>query len=167
MKTKLTALVLAMLMLLSLAACGEKKEDEQDLNLTEKPTYDYDLSEYITLPEHSALEVSCRLIAPTERDIEAVIEEETCRAGTSVEKIGDVAAAGDRVTYDSLGTRKSDGAVFEEGTARTAIIGGLSYLEGFTENFIGHTTGEVITLIIPIPPIFTRNRLQASRSLIR
>lgn len=155
MKTKLTALILAILMLLSLASCGEKEnnetDDSQKLNITEKPTYDYDLSEYITLPDHSAIEVSCRLIHPAESDIDALIEEEMYAAGTASDVTFRAAQEGDRITYDSVGTRKSDNVVFEQGSARTAIIGGLSYLPGFTENFIGSNAGDIVTFDYTYP----------------
>ena len=106
-------------------------------------TYDYDLSEYITVPDHSAMTLECTLLEVGDRDVDIVINEQLVSSGTSKEITDRAAQAGDRVTYDSEGKRASDGVEFEKGTERVALIGGAAYLEGFTENFIGVRKGDV------------------------
>ncbi len=154
MKTKITALLLALLMLFSFASCKDKGE-EGEPNKEETPagdefegpifieelTYDYDLSEYITLPDHSALEISCILVETTDEAVDTVIEEQLAADGES-EESSDPAQRGDMVSYDCVGKLLEGGQIIEQANARTLIIGGSAYLDGFTENFIGIRRGE-------------------------
>lgn len=153
MKTKITALLLALLMLFSLASCKEaepdepKKEENTDPDefagplFMEELSYDYDLSEYITLPEHSALEISCTLVETTDEAVDTVIEEQLASDGESTET-ADPAQRGNMVIYDCVGRLIEGGDIIEQASGRTLIIGGSAYLDGFTENFIGLKKGD-------------------------
>ncbi len=105
-------------------------------------SYDYDLSEYITLPEHSALRLDVTLLTVRESDIDEVVENALASAGTSVEVTDRPAREGDTVTYDVSGTRKENGKEFDRGSNRTVVIGSEAFLAGFAEHLIGARPGD-------------------------
>ena len=97
MKKRISAFILAIMMLLSFASCAEKKDtpDEKDGQseengsgefkgplFIEELAYDYDLSEYITLPDHSALELTYNFVETTDEAVDTVIEEQLIADGT-------------------------------------------------------------------------------------
>lgn len=143
-------------MLLSLASCGDKKDtpDESDKQnesvdtgdfkgpvFLEELTYDYDLSEYITLPDHSALELTYNFVETNEEAVDTVIEEQLISDGEQEETMNP-AEKGDMVVYDCVGKLMEGGSVVEQASDRTIVIGGSAYVEGFTENFVGLKKGD-------------------------
>ena len=156
MKRRISAFILAIMMLLSFASCGEKEEapdekDEQGENndsgefkgplFIEELTYDYDLSEYITLPDHSALELTYNFVETTDEAVDTVIEEQLIADGIQTETLNP-AERGDLVVYSCTGKLMESGSIIEQANERTVVIGGLAYVEGFTENFIGLKKGD-------------------------
>ncbi|MBR5942354.1 MAG: hypothetical protein IKZ81_03330, partial [Clostridia bacterium] len=69
---KLTAILLAALMLLAVSACGgengENDEPAGDGTLGKYDFYDYDLSEYVELGELNGIEISAADIAATDEE---------------------------------------------------------------------------------------------------
>ncbi|MBQ3101275.1 MAG: hypothetical protein IJC50_09815 [Clostridia bacterium] len=159
MKKRISAFILAIMMLLSFASCAEKKDtpDEKDGQseengsgefkgplFIEELAYDYDLSEYITLPDHSALELTYNFVETTDEAVDTVIEEQLIADGEQ-EATSDPAQKGDMVVYNCVGKLMENGSVIEQASGRTVVIGGAAYVEGFTENFIGLKTGDAHT----------------------
>lgn len=167
MKTKITALFLAILMLLSLASCGDKEDanDEKDIQnetdagefkgpmFPEELSYDYDLSEYITLPDHSAFELTYNFVETNDEAVDTVIEEQLISDGVQTETLNP-AQFGDMVIYDSVGKIIESGSVIEQASGRTLVIGGSAYIEGFGENFIGLKKGDSHTFEYVYPMDF-------------
>lgn len=120
----------------------------------EELAYDYDLAEYITLPEHSAIEVSVNLFNVTDEDVEMAIDEELAAAGTTETVTGRAAQTGDTVKYTSTGVRFDTNETFEEGRERTVVIGSRSYLDGFGDNFVGANVGDTIKFTYTYPNDF-------------
>ena len=155
MKRKITALLLAILMLCSFASCKDKADepDETDTHneadggefkgplFLEELTYDYDLSEYITLPDHSAIELTYNFVETNDEAVDTVIEEQLISAGTQIET-ADPAEKGDLVVYDCVGKVIDTERIIEQASGRTLVIGGSAYIEGFGENFIGLKKGD-------------------------
>ena len=144
-----------------LASCGDQPADPpvsdtvSDTNdapdggiagpsFPEELSYDYDLSGYISLPEHHGLVLHVKLLTVSDGDVDAVIENELAAAGTSVEVRDRPADYGDTVTYDVTGTRRDTGGEIDRGTGRTAVIGSGAYLEGFADHLIGAAVGDVV-----------------------
>ena len=155
MKRKITAFLLAILMLCSFASCKDKADepDETDTHneadggefkgplFLEELTYDYDLSEYITLPDHSALELTYNLVETTDEAVDTVIEEQLISDGEQTET-KNPAQKGDMVVYSCVGKVMESGEIIEQASDRTLVIGGSAYIDGFTENFIGLKVGD-------------------------
>ena len=115
--------------------------------------YDYDLSEYITLPDCSALELDVNLFTVTDEDVQMSIDAELTDAGTAKE-VDRPARTGDRITYISTGFRTDNGEEFESKKQHSAIIGSEAYLVGFTENLIGAKKDDVLAFNYDFPDDF-------------
>ena len=112
----------------------------------------YNLSEYITLPEYKGLEVDTKDVeyqfgianAHYENFSSAITEEpETLNEGT--------VQALDTVNIDYVG--KKDGVAFEGGTAEgyDLMIGSSSFIEGFEAGLVGKKVGETVNLDLTFP----------------
>lgn len=107
-------------------------------------SYDYDLTEYISLPEHSQLKLNVNILTVSDADVDEVIADALARAGSSEDITGRGAREGDTVTYDAVGVRPDTGEEIDRGTGRTILIGSGSYLAGFADHLVGHTVGETV-----------------------
>ncbi len=136
---------------LLLTGCEEKQP-----GIASEDWYNYDLSEYVTLPTYTGIEVDAYL--PT--DVDAVLEQQVMLArsnyATFAEKKGAV-VNGDQVNIDYAGYM--DGVQFEGGTAAGAdlTIGSGSFIEGFEAGLIGAMPGDTVTLDIAFPDPYLNN----------
>ena len=161
MKLRISPLAAILALGLLLCACGKGEDkpaadtaadtaaavEQVELkgpSVIDELAYDYDISEYVSLPEHSALEIECDLLEVTDEDVDLIIENALAGDSEAVEITDRGAKEGDRVTYDVKGV-KADGTVVDEGEGRVLIIGSKIYLEGFSEHMIGLMAGDEIT----------------------
>ena len=122
MKKRTVCVVLVLCMVLTFAACGNK-----DKNVVY--TYDYDLSEYITIGEYIGIEYEAQSLAI---------------------KTGDVAS------IDYAGFK--DGVPFDNGTGSIDLqIGSGRFIDGFEDGLIGHEAGELVKLNLTFPEDYTIN----------
>ena len=103
--------------------------------------YDFDLSEYVTLPDHASPEIACTLLAVTDDDVDAAIESALNSAAEAQELADGAAGNGDRVTYDLTGVNAA-GETVDEAKGRVNVIGSKIYLAGFGEQLIGMRAGD-------------------------
>ncbi len=138
---KLLSLIVVLAVALTFTGC--KKETSM---------FDYNLSEYITLPKYKGLEVDTKDVeyqfgianAHYENFSNQITEEpETLSEGT-VEAL-------DTVNIDYTG--KKDGVAFEGGTAKgyDLMIGSSSFIEGFEAGLVGKKVGETVDLNLTFP----------------
>lgn len=159
-----TAVAVFAALCLSFASCGEGRGDdkETDAASTESLTsaadggeisgptfspeldYNYDLSEYIRLPDHSALTLDVELLTVSEEDIDEVVEDTLSSQGSARQITDRGAAPGDSVTYNVRAVRKDTGEEVDNGSSRTLVIGSDAYLAGFGERLIGVRAGDTV-----------------------
>lgn len=147
---KLSVILLAALLALSLVSCGEKS-----FNYMEE-----DLSAYVTAPEYKNLTV-------TYPAVEAVTDEEVAEhafdhLGHMEEKPASVERAaelGDIVNIDYVGTM--DGVEFDGGTdADTDLeLGSGAMIDGFEDGIVGMTAGETKTIDVTFPEDYDSEEL--------
>lgn len=142
----ITAICLTLILSLSLFGCGKKSETMK--------TYDYNLSDYITLGEYKGISYT-----PTE--VTAVSDEDILNEiNTAIEsnnlliteEITDrPAALGDTVNIDYEGLK--DGVAFEGGTAKgyDLTLGSHAFIDGFEDGLVGATVGEKRALNLTFP----------------
>lgn len=122
---------------------GSKKEP-----VVEKPLYDYDLSEYITLGEFPNVSYSVD-------DIEKYVNQSVKNIALQNAEFKEVSRTtvqdGDTVVADFVGTM--DGKEFNGGSAKGQYItiGSGAYIEGFESGLIGHSVGETVVLNLKFP----------------
>ena len=151
---------------------GETAADDSSAEVTSAPdatgfsgptlkpelAYDYDLSEYITLPDHSAPQIAVNLFDVTDEDVQMAIDEDLSNAG-STQKVDGAAQSGDTVTYKSTGVRLDTNETFEDSRERSVVIGSDAYLEGFGDNFIGAATGDTVVFTYTFPSDFYNTKI--------
>ena len=164
MKTtkKILALLLALAMVFTLAACGEKKEEEQPADTNESTStegFDYSAVyddngyfkdiralDYVTLSNYQELKVSSE-------EIDSQVEYFLAQ-NPDTEQITDRAVVdGDTVNIDYVGS--VDGVEFDGGSTGGAgtdvTIGVTSYIDDFLEQLIGHMPGETFDVNVTFP----------------
>lgn len=143
MKKFILALSLVLVCTVVLCGCGK---DEK--------SYDYDLSEYVTLGEYPEVKVDMdEIYEHLEEEMESLASkyEET-------EEITDRAAIdGDTVNIDYVG--KVDGKEFEGGkaTGSNLILGSDTFIPGFEDGIIGKKIGETFDLNLVFPEEYKNN----------
>lgn len=151
MRKWLILLVSVLSLSLIFAGCGAKT-----------PTYNYDLSKYLTLGQYKGIEVSTD-------EIETALQEQIdslLSNNSKEEEVTDRAVKnGDKVNIDFTGTL--DGEVFEGGTASAAdlTIGSNTYIEGFEEGLIGKNIDETVVLDLKFPDEYTPNPDMAGKDV--
>jgi trigger factor len=141
MKKRLSLYISFLLIITVLTSCGN--------NL-----YDFDFNDYITIGEYKGVELSNALI---DSDIQS--KTDTLLQENAVEQIVDTRAVqtGDIVNIDYIGTR--DGVAFDGGTSAgyDLTIGSGSFIPGFEDGLIGHSTGESVSLDLKFPDDYASN----------
>lgn len=170
---KITALLIALVLMLSLAACGDGAADDNEDPDPSKGDGDAERSysdgfddrgffegvtarDIVALPEYKGLDP---ITAPSEETVEAVhksvlsnyVEYEHLTEG----EIKD----GDTVNIDYVGS--IDGVEFQGGSTggngTTVTIGVTSYIDDFLEQLIGHKPGENFDIEVTFPDPYSNN----------
>lgn len=150
MAKKSLALIVALAMVFTMSACGAKKVD----------SYNYDLSEYVKLGDYKGLEVE--KVEPTEITEEAVTAEikETLESNTESEVCTEgTVEEGMTVNIDYEG--KIDGKTFDGGSSEKfdLIIGSGQFIDGFESGLVGKKIGETVTLNLKFPESYEKEDL--------
>ena len=143
MKKWLILLVGALTLSLILSGCGVKGA-----------TYDYDLSNYVTLGQYKGVEVSVEEIeTEMQNSIDSMLDSNKTEEVVTEGSI----AAGDSVNITYAG--KINGELFDGGSAENVdlVIGSGSYIDGFESGLIGRTVGETVILALQFPEDYTPN----------
>ena len=158
---KLTAIILAALMLIAASACGSEAEADDDGTLGKYDFYDYDLSEYLELGEFKGIEISADEIAVTDEEaIETIHEFLVENNAVSRAPVTDrPVQKGDVANIDYVGTR--DGVAFAGGTAQgyDLEIGSGKFIPGFEDGLIGAKIGETVALDLTFPENYKSSEL--------
>lgn len=166
MKRKIASILLAGLLALQLAACGETNEEqsgeaqttaEESDAVTETQQvsiyfHEIDPADHVTLGEYKGIEVSNSTQAVTDEEVDAYINYLASMSSQKEEVTDrDVVENGDIVNIDFEG--KKDGVAFDGGTAEgyDLTIGSGSFIEGFEEGLIGVKKGETVDLELTFP----------------
>lgn len=171
MKTKkIIALVLAVVLALSLVACGTKTEtndaDDTEGNVIEPVNYSYglddtgyytgvsDLSEYVKLPDdYLNNDIDFSLLNATDEALDTYMEYLATVIGTKVEITDEdaVAEKGNVVNIDFVGT--VDDLEINGGSAKGAefTLGDGTYLTDLEYGIMGHKTGEMFAVSVTFP----------------
>lgn len=123
-----------------------------------EPYSEYDLSEYITLPDYDAYEVAVPEVEITDADIEDAIQSNLEAAATTETVTEGTVDEGDTVTIAFEGTLEdgtTDDGMKSEGS--TLTLGSGDYITGFEEGLYGATIGEEVTLDLKFPDPYEVN----------
>ncbi|MDO4544860.1 MAG: trigger factor [Bacillota bacterium] len=122
---------------------------------------DYDLDEYLKVGEYKGLEVAPYTVTVSQEDVDEQIQA-NLEAATSTQELGEdeAIADGDTANIDYVG--RIDGKKFEGGSAEGSdlTIGSDSFIDGFEDGLIGHTTGEKVKLNLTFPEDYQEETLQ-------
>ena len=144
MKKKLGIVFLALVLMLTLiTGCGKKTE--------EVVPYNYDLTEYVKIPDYHDLPFMTKTAEITDEDVENEIQSLLEHASTVENSPSGVVEDGD--TNDIAFAGKIDGELFEGGSSESydLTVGTTSMIDGFVEGLIGKNVGETVTLDLQFP----------------
>ena len=135
--------------LLTLTGCDTKKE---------QPYSQYDLAEYITLPDYDAYETDVPDVDITEDHIDGEIQERLEAAATTERVTKGTVEEGDTVQIFFKGTL-ADGTTDEgmQSDNYTLTLGSGTMIDGFEEGLYGATIGKPLTLELQFPDPYENN----------
>ena len=141
------AAVLAVCMMIALTGCGGGE-----------PYEDYDLTEYITLPDYNSYEVEEPEVLIEDADIEEEIQSRLEEAATTEKVTEGTVEEGDSVTISFEGTM-ADGSSVDgmSSDSYELTLGSGSMIDGFEEGLYGATIGETVTLDLQFPDPYNNN----------
>ena len=139
--------VLAVCMMIALTGCGGGE-----------PYEDYDLTEYITLPDYNSYEVEEPEVLIEDADIEEEIQSRLEEAATTEKVTEGTVEEGDSVTISFEGTL-ADGSSVDgmSSDSYELTLGSGSMIDGFEEGLYGATIGETVTLDLQFPDPYNTN----------
>lgn len=139
--------VLAVCMMIALTGCGGGE-----------PYEDYDLTEYITLPDYNSYEVKEPEVLIEDADIEEEIQSRLEEAATTEKVTEGTVEEGDSVTISFEGTL-ADGSSVDgmSSDSYELTLGSGSMIDGFEEGLYGATIGETVTLDLQFPDPYNNN----------
>lgn len=167
MKKKIYLAVLAMCVALTASACGnstttentktETTAEQEEKKDTKEPEVNRDdtrivsvdkLDKYVTLGEYKGIALDNNVLAVTDEDLEAQLDNELT---ASAEEVEDAAQNGDIVTINYVGTK--DGVAFEGGTANNydLTLGQGRMIPGFEDGIVGMKKGETKDVNLTFP----------------
>jgi len=113
--------------------------------------YDYDLAEYITLPEYKELPYYVTQAELTDEELETEIQNQLKSNSVTTNVEEGVVEEGDTVNIAFEG--RIDGETFEGGSSDSydVTIGTTSMIDGFIDGLIGKNIGETVTLDLQFP----------------
>lgn len=134
-------------MSLSLSGCGNAE-----------PYSEYDLSEYIKLPDYNSFDAAVPKVAITDDDIQKEIDSILEAAATTDKITEGTVDDGDSVTVKFKGTL-TDGSSPEGMNSESydLTLGSGSMIDGFEEGLFGATIGEEVSLDLKFPDPYTNN----------
>lgn len=139
--------VLAVCMMIALTGCGGGE-----------PYEDYDLTEYITLPDYNSYEVEEPEVLIEDADIEEEIQSRLEEAATTEKVTEGTVEEGDSVTISFEGTLADGSSVDGMSSDSYGLtLGSGSMIDGFEEGLYGATIGETVTLDLQFPDPYNNN----------
>jgi len=143
MVKKIVSALLCAMLVMSMASCSSKK-------------YDYDLSEYVTLPDYSVIEISAAKLA---EDLEETIDTLLYSKVETTEITDRAVAEGDIVNIDYTGYLEGETDPFVGGTGSgfELEIGSDSFIDGFEDSIIGHNIGDIFDADLVFPDEYPSN----------
>ena len=180
MKKRILALLLCASTVISMTGCGSKGESAEATEAVENtesteeapavPLAKYDLkgSDYVTLCDYSAIEVTISGdYEVTDQDVLDYVEKIFTQGGPFYTEDPDKTTVeeGDIVNVDYVG--KLDGEAFQGGTAENQNIdvsnnssaSGTGYIDGFTDGLLGASVGDVIDSNVTFPEDYNNEDL--------
>lgn len=180
MKKRILALLLCVSTVISMTGCGSKGESAEATEAVENtesteeapavPLAKYDLkgSDYVTLCDYSAIEVTISGdYEVTDQDVLDYVEKIFTQGGPfyTADQDKTTVEEGDIVNVDYVG--KLDGEAFQGGTAENQNIdvsnnssaSGTSYIDGFTDGLLGASVGDVIDSNVTFPEDYNNEDL--------
>lgn len=153
MKRTLT-LLLALFTVFALFSCSSD-------NGKDPLAYDYDLSEYVTLPDYMGMKFENSKVTPS--DTEIADQKKADFAGKDVSR---AVQEGDTVVIDFVG--KKDGVAFDGGTSSNyeLKIGSGNFIDGFEEGLVGVMPGETVDLDLTFPDPYPNNPDLANAAVV-
>lgn len=146
MKKRISAVLMAGVMMLSMTGCGSNDKAKK-------------YSKYVELGDYKGIEYSLDVAEVTDDDIDSQID--SFLSGlTETEEVTDRAVKdGDTVNIDYVGSK--DGETFDGGSAEgyELVIGSGSFIEGFEDGLIGHDIGEKVSLDLTFPDDYQAEEL--------
>ena len=142
---KLSAVLLAAMMLAAMTACGDKGAELPD-------TYQYDdLSQYITLASYEGLEYTEADTTVTDEEVQEYIDQ-VIQSSISEQDITEGEVTKDSIVKVDF-TGKIDGEEFSGGTAVDYQINMATdtFIDGFKEGILGHQVGDTFDLNLKFP----------------
>ncbi len=163
MKKLLVVLLIAVLAVGTLTACGGSSSSEETGTKTYTfdmaPYDDMDLSEYVTVPEDlSKYEYKVETTEITDEDVEKEIKDRLDKAATEVEVTEGTVEKGDKARIAFKGT-------LEDGTTNDGmntdsmdiVLGEAGFIDGFEEGLYGAKIGDTVTLDLKFPDPYNNN----------
>lgn len=155
------ALLLLVFLSLSLFSCTRAPEEAPSPETSEEAVnfdallYDYDLSEYITLPDYMGMTLKRSDVTASEEEVAARM-----KADFLGKDVSRAVAPGDTIVLDYVG--KKDGVAFQGGTAYDyeLKIGSGSFIDGFEEGLVGVMPGETVDLNLTFPTDYHNEELR-------
>lgn len=150
MKKRLMVLLIAVLTVVGLTACGSSMSYD-----------DYDLKEYIEVGKYKGLKAEPYSVSVSDKDVDEEIRT-AVEAAAESKKLDKKTAIkdGDTVNIDYVGTK--DGKAFEGGSAEgyDLVIGSGSFIDGFESGLIGKKVGDKVKLNLTFPEDYSSKDLQ-------
>lgn len=137
--------------LLALTGCGEDQKKAE-------PFSQYDLTEYITLPDYDKYETSVPDVKITDDEIDEEIKSRLEDAATTETVTKGKVEEGDTVKISYKGTL-ADGSTSDgmQSDGYTLTLGKGGMIDGFEEGLYGATIGEPVTLDLQFPDPYDNN----------
>ena len=162
MKGKKFRLLLAgCLGLTLLAGCGKNSNPAEAL----KERY----TQYVDLGDYMQIQYKPTETQVTSEDVDDAVQELVNSNSTKEQKKTGVAAEGDTVNIDYVGT--VDGVEFEGGNTKGAgtdiVLGSSGYVKGFDEQVEGHSPGETFDVKITFPKDYGKEKLNGKDAVFK
>lgn len=148
MKVRKISAILVAVMILSLAAgCGKKSTEENASDLREK------YSKYVELGKYKGVEYTPQHTVVTEDDVKNRADQLIQQYTTTETATEGIATMGDTVNIDFVG--KVDGEEFEGGSSNGAgydlTLGTNTFIDDFEEQIAGHSPGDAFDVKVKFP----------------
>ncbi len=159
MKKRVFAAAAALLLALSLTACGSSDTASSGSKKSVARLYRYKFDHYVTLGEYRGLTVDRNSDAYKAANAAYTnrLLENAGLTSTAERAAGEAIENGDVLHIDYTGKR--DGVAFEGGTAQNAelTIGSHQFIDGFETGLIGKKVGETVDLNLNFPDPYPNN----------